>query len=101
MSEFRNSNDPLNRDTPYDLNARRGSGAWGWIAGAVLIAILVGLAFGVGRTPNQGTNVASNNAPITGTQPAPAPGGPGSPAYKPAPLNPANPAPANPAPAHP
>jgi hypothetical protein len=97
MSEYRNANDPMGRDTPYDLNAGRGSGAWGWIAGAVLIAILVGLAFGVSRTPNQqGSNVANNNAPITRTQPAPAPGGPGNPAFTPAPLNPANPAPAHP-----
>ena len=33
MSEFRNPNDPMGRDSPYDLNAREG-GAWAWIAAA-------------------------------------------------------------------
>jgi hypothetical protein len=86
MSDFRNANDPLRRDEPYDLNAR--SGAWGWIAGAVVVVILLALAFGIGRGPNQaGTNVASNNSPMTHT--APAPSSPAAPAFKPAPTSPA------------
>ena len=96
MSDFRNANDPSGRDAPYDLNARSGSAASGWIAAAVLVVILVALAFGVGHAPNQsGSNRMANNSPMT-TQPAPAPSGPASSAYAPAPLSPANPAPATP-----
>lgn len=100
MSEYRNANDPMRRDEPYDLNAR-GGGASGWIAGAVLVVILLALAFGVGHMPNQsGANRMANNTPMT-TQPTPAPSGPASSAYAPAPMNPANPTPANPAPPRP
>ena len=89
MSDY---NDPMRRDEPYDLNAR--SSSWGWIAGAVLVVILVALAFGVGHTPNQsGGNRMAQNTPMT-TQPAPAPSGPASTTFAPAP--PANPAPATP-----
>lgn len=93
MSEY--GNDPMRRDEPYDLNARSGSNTWGWIAGAVLVVILVALAFGVGHTPNQGGDRMAQNAPMT--RPTPAPGGPASPAFAPAPVNPANPAHASPA----
>ena len=94
MSEFRNPNDP--RDTPYDPNVRQGGATWGWIAGAVFVVVLVALAFGIGRNPNQtGTNVAANNPPMT--EPSPVPSGPAGSAFSPAPMNPANPAPMTPA----
>jgi cell division protein FtsN len=93
MSDY--NNDFMRRDEPYDLNARRGSNAWGWIAGAVLVAILVGLAFGVGHTPNQSGNQMAQNTPMT--QPAPAPSGPASTTFAPGAMNHATPAPANPA----
>jgi hypothetical protein len=95
MSDFRDANDPLQRNTPYDLNARDGGGAWAWIAGAVLVAILVGFAVGIKHTnvaSNAGPNVALNNTP-TMNRPAPPPSGPASPAFTPAPVNPSNPAP--------
>ena len=38
MSDYRNPNDPLQRDLPYDLNARTGNVASGWIAGGVFLA---------------------------------------------------------------
>lgn len=94
MSEL--NNDPMRRDEPYDLNARGGSSTWGWIAGAVLVAILVAIAFGVGHTPNQSGNRMAQNSPMI-TQPTPAPSGPASTTFAPAPVNPATPAPANPA----
>jgi hypothetical protein len=96
MSEFRDPNDPLGRDTPYDLNARRDGAGWGWAAGAVVVIILVALAFGIGRNPSNqaGTNVAANNPPLT--QPSPAPSGPAGSAFSPAPMNPSGPAPMNP-----
>jgi len=95
MSDYRN--DPMRRDEPYDLNAGRGGGTWGWIAGAVFVIVLVAIAFGMGHTPNQsGTSQMANNAPMT-TQHAPAPSGPASPMFAPAPINPANPTATSPA----
>jgi hypothetical protein len=87
MSEFRNPNDPMGRDNPYDLNARQG-GAWTWIAGAVLVVILVAFAFGINHVQNNtGPNMAANNPP-TMNQPAPQPTGPASHAFTPSPVNP-------------
>lgn len=84
MSEFRNPNDPMGRDSPYDLNAGQG-GAWTWIAGAVLVVILIAFAFGINHAPNStGPNLASNNTP-TVNQPAPDPSGPASRTFTPSP----------------
>ncbi len=95
MSEYRSPNDPMGRNSPYDLNARQGGG-WTWIAGAVLVIILVALAFGINHTPNNaGPNVAANNTP-TVNRPAPDPSGPASRAFAPSPA-PGAPAPAAPA----
>ena len=86
---FRNPEDPFERDTAYDPNARTGNSAWGWIAAAVFVAIVLAVVFGMGRQPSQnGTNTAMNQTkPPAATQMAP----PASP-------NPATPAPANPTP---
>jgi hypothetical protein len=93
MSDFRDPNDPLRRDEVYDPNVRSSNAAWGWIAGIVFLGIIVALAFGVGKSPNQGgTNVASNTPPAA-NQTVP---GPGSRSFMPAPNNPT---PAAPAPA--
>ncbi|MGB6538961.1 MAG: hypothetical protein WBF58_23720 [Xanthobacteraceae bacterium] len=98
MSDYNyNSDDPWRRDTAYDLNARRRGSAWGWIAGAVFLAIVLGIAFGVGHTPNSGrNNVFANSGAPPMAQPHLAPSGPAKPTYSP-PLSPTNPAPANPA----
>jgi hypothetical protein len=97
MSEYRNPNDPLGRNTPYDLNAGSDNTAWGWVAGAVFVVLLLALAFGIGHKPNQaGPNTFANNTPPATIQPAPAPSGPASSAYSPTPINPANPAPLSP-----
>lgn len=93
MSDFRDPNDPLRRDTMYDPNVRSSNAAWGWIAGIVFLGIIVALAFGVGKSPNQGGTNVANNTPPAATQTAP---GPGSRTFTPAPNNPQ---PANPAPA--
>jgi hypothetical protein len=97
MSDYRNANDPWGRDSPYDLNARGGSSVWGWIAGAVLLAIVLALAFGSAHMSKQtGTNNMANNSPATQRQPAPAPNGPAGTSYSPGPVNPPNPTPLNP-----
>jgi hypothetical protein len=97
MTDYRDPNDPLRRDTVYDPNVRSSNAAWGWIAGIVFLGIIVALAFGVGRSNQDSTNVASNNTPPAATRTAP---GPANPSFTPAPNNPA-PAPAAPAPAKP
>ena len=80
--------DPNRRNSPYDLNAGRDGGAWAWIAGAALVVILLALAIGVNHVKQTGTNVASNNWPAI-SRPAAPPAGPASPAFTPAPMNPA------------
>jgi hypothetical protein len=95
MSEFRNPNDPIGRDSPYDLNASQG-GAWTWIASAVLVVVLVALAFGINHTPNNtGPNIAQNNTP-TMNRPATEFTGPASRTFAP-PSSPVTSAPAEPA----
>jgi hypothetical protein len=88
--DYRNPEDPFQRDTAYDPNVRTGNSAWGWIAAAVFVAIVLAVVFGMGRQPGQnGTNTASNEMrPPATTQ------------MKPPATNPslASPAPANPAP---
>ena len=92
--DYRNPQDPFQRDTAYDPNVRTGNSAWGWIAAAVFVAIVLAVVFGMGHQPGQnGTNTASNEMrPPAATQMAP----PATPA--PTTPAPANPAPANPAP---
>jgi hypothetical protein len=98
MSDYRNPNDPLRSDTPYDPNVRGTNATWGWIAGAVFLVVVLAIAFGIGHSPNQsGTNVANNTPPAT--QMAPAPNGPANPAYTPAPMSP-RPAAPQPAPSN-
>ena len=88
--DYRNPEDPFQRDTAYDPNVRTGNSAWGWIADAEFVAIVLAVVFGMGRQPGQnGTNTASNEMrPPATTQ------------MKPPATNPslASPAPANPAP---
>ena len=57
MSDFRNPNDPMGN---YGYEPASGPNAgWGWLAGAIVLLIVLGLAFGVGREPSR---VASNDA---------------------------------------
>jgi hypothetical protein len=69
MSDFRNyndPNDPLNRNMGYEPEAR--DSAWGWIAVAVCLVIILAIAFGASREPSR---VASNDvAPPAATHPA-------------------------------
>jgi hypothetical protein len=87
--DYRNPEDPFQRDTAYDPNVRTGNSAWGWIAAAVFVAIVLAVVFGMGRQPGQnGTNTASNETRAPASQMAPPVTNPQSPA-------PANPAPNN------
>jgi hypothetical protein len=46
--DYRNPEDPFQRDTAYDPNVRTGNSAWGWIAAAVFVAIVLAVVFGMG-----------------------------------------------------
>jgi hypothetical protein len=101
--DYRNPEDPFQRDTAYDPNVRTGNSAWGWIAAAVFVAIVLAVVFGMGHQPNQnGTNTAANETRPPATQMAPPATNPSTPA-SPAPASPAptSPAPTSPAPANP
>ena len=98
MSDFRNSNyeyrnpdDPFRADANLDPNVRAPSAAWGWVAAAVFLVLVLAVAFSFGHKPGQlGTDTASNNvSPPAATHMAP-----------PATLTPpsATPAPATPTP---
>ena len=92
-SDYRNPQDPFERETAYDPNVRAGNSAWGWIAAAVFVAIVLAVVFGMGHQPSQnGTNTAANTPRPPATQTAP-PAAPSNPA-------PTAPAPTTPTPAH-
>lgn len=106
MSDFRNSDlnyrnatDPVQRNEPYDPDARAMNATWGWVAAAVFIVVVLAVAFGFGHRPGEtGTNTAFNDtnppavtrmAPPVNTAPSTAP----APTAIPAPVAP-SPAPA-------
>jgi hypothetical protein len=100
MSDFRNSdfnyrnaNDPLQRNEPYDPDARAMNATWGWVAAAVFIVVVLAVAFGFGHRPGEsGTNTAYNDTnPPAVTHMAPP--------VTPAPTPNATPAPVSPTPA--
>jgi hypothetical protein len=80
MSDYRSSNydygnprDPFRNDPQLDPNVRSPGAAWGWIAAAVFLVVVLAVAFGYGHKPGQlGTNTASNDI----TSPAVSPMGP-------------------------
>ena len=92
--DYRNPEDPFQRDAAYDPSARSGNSAWGWVAAAVFVAIVLAVVFGMGHQPGQnGTNTAATEPRPPATTMAP-PAGTATP-------TPANPAPATPTPATP
>ena len=86
MSDYRDPNDPMWRNTPYTADQRGYNAPWGWVAGAVFLVIVLAIAFGVRNEP---THTASNDtAPSAHVAPPPAMN----------PASPANPSMARPAP---
>jgi hypothetical protein len=91
--DYRNSDDQLRRDAPYDPDARAMNAAWGWIAAAVFLVVVLAVAFGIGHQPGN-MNTASNDAtPPAATRMAPpltpAPGATTlAPSATPAPISP-------------
>ncbi len=93
---YRDRNDPATRNTGYEPAASdRMRARWGWIAGAVFLVVILGIAFGVGHDHN---HVASNDAappaathmppPAAAVNPAPGLARPPAPAPAPAPSRP-------------
>ena len=71
--DYRNPEDPFRSDAKPAPNVRAANAAWGWIAAAVFLVVILAVAFGVGHRPGQlGTNTASNDvAPPAATLMAP------------------------------
>lgn len=71
--DYRNPEDPFPNDANLDPNVRAPSSAWGWIAAAVFLVVILAVAFGYGHKLGQlGTNTASNDvAPPAATRMAP------------------------------
>jgi hypothetical protein len=101
--DYRNLEDPFRDNPQFDPNVRAPSAAWGWIAAAIFLVVVLAVGFGFGHKPGQlGTNTASNDmappavshmmppaiAPSPST--APAPGTP-TPPVTAAPTSPAQP----------
>jgi hypothetical protein len=67
MSDYRNydhgnPNDPFRGDPQLDPNVRPPSAAWGWIAAAIFLVVVLAVAFDYGHRPGQlGTNTAAND----------------------------------------
>jgi hypothetical protein len=83
MADYRNPNDPFYRDD--QVGSSSNSAAWGWIAGALFLVVILAIALG-----HEPTMTASNDTtPPASTRMAP----PANP-INPAPFQPATPAPA-------
>jgi hypothetical protein len=59
MSDYRDPlyrNDPLGQNTVYEPAGR--NNGLGWIAGAVVVVIVIGVAVGLGHSPKNGSTTA-------------------------------------------
>ena len=51
MSDYRNPNDPMWQGGEYEPTGRSYGAGWGWLAGAVVVVILIAIVFGAGHGP--------------------------------------------------
>jgi len=84
MSDYHNFNDPMGREPYYDPDVRRGGAAWGWIAAALFIVVVLVVAFGARHGPSR--TALNETAPPPASRMAPG-------IAHPSPANPGNPAP--------
>jgi hypothetical protein len=102
--DYRNPEDPFRDDAKMDPDVGAANAAWGWVAAAVFLVVVLAVAFGIGHQPggigaNLGTNTASNDVtPPAATHMTPPTTSVLPPTTSP---TPANPAPITPAPAIP
>jgi hypothetical protein len=101
MSDYRNPNDPMWQGGEYEPAGRSNTSSWAWVAGAVVVVVLIAIVFGAGHGP---TRTAYNeNRPTAGNLAAPPPASaphamnPASPGLTPPPANPAPMTPTSPA----
>lgn len=96
--DYRDRDDPLRSAAGFDPDARAANAAWGWIAAAVFLVVVLAVAFGLGHQPSQGTQTALNTPaqPPAVTHMNPAGTAP-APATSASPIAPAPNAPAHPA----
>jgi len=91
--DYRDSNDPLRRDASYDPDSRAMKAAWGWIAAAVFVVVVLAVAFGIGHQPGPINTAANDITPPAATRMAPPASMPGSTTLTPntpaAPISPA------------
>jgi hypothetical protein len=82
MSDYRNQDfnhlsaeDPFRSSAKMDPDTGAANVAWGWVAAAVFLVVILAVAFGIGHQPGGiGTNTASNDiAPPAVTHMAPPP----------------------------
>ncbi|MGC1359442.1 MAG: hypothetical protein WA851_27315 [Xanthobacteraceae bacterium] len=95
MSDYRNPNDPMWQGGEYEPAGRSYGSGWGWLAGAVVIVVLIAIVFGAGHGPTR-TAMNENRPPAGHMAPPPAPT-PALPGLTPPPANPAQTSPAAPA----
>ena len=99
-SDFGNPEDPFRRDPILSPDAGDGDSAWGWVAAALFVLVLLAVGLGIwGKPPQGGVNTASNDptAPAVTHMAPPAP----MPAPTMAPTSPIPAAPVTPAPSAP
>lgn len=96
---FNDPNDPLRREPPYDPDAKAMNAAWGWIAAAVFLVVVLAVAFGIGRQPSSISTASNDSTPPAVQKMTPPPAGPATPSpTTPTPPQPITPAPSTPAP---
>jgi cell division protein FtsN len=104
MSDFRNPGDfqdprdPYRDDSKFDPGGANNT-AWGWIAAAVFVLVIIAVGFGLGHKPGE-MNTASNDKPamtdrMAPPAPMPAPSMAPAPATPSAPVTPTAPASGN------
>mgnify|MGYP001496572250 CR=1 FL=1 len=73
MSDFRDPSDPLWRGGSYEPATRGNNVSWGWIAGALVLAVLVAIAFGARHPTQTASNETSTPAASQSAPPVAAP----------------------------
>ena len=66
-------NDPMRRDQGYDPVGGDTNAKWGWVAAAVLVIVILGLAFGMGRQETGSRTAQNESGPPAATRMAPPP----------------------------
>jgi hypothetical protein len=66
-------NDPMRRDQAYDPVAGETNAKWGWLAAAILVVVIIGLAVGMSRQQSGPRTAQNESGPPAVTRMAPPP----------------------------